>query len=123
MSGLDINQYISEQWSPEHDPEGRMMELEPWSEERARQLAQEQGIELTEQHWDVIRFLRDRYLREGQAKSGRQVIEALEQRFDAEGGKRYLYTLFHHGPVTQGSIIAGLPLPAYTADPGFGSSE
>lgn len=123
MSGIDINQYIRQQWSPEQDPEGRMWELEPWSEQRAQELARQQAITLTPAHWDVLHFLRDRYIREGQASSGRHIVEALEQQFAAEGGRRYLYTLFPHGPVTQGSIIAGLPLPAYTADPGFGSSE
>lgn len=123
MPGADINHFISKAWDVERDPEAHLGELEPWSREHAIGLAREQGIEMTEQHWDVIHFLRERYIEQGQAKSGRRVVEALEQQFADKGGKRYLYTLFPHGPVTQGSIIAGLPLPAYTADPSFGSSE
>lgn len=123
MPGTDINRYILNERAVERDPQGHLRELEPWSEERAVALAQEEGIELSDAHWDVVNFLRERFLREGQAKSGRHVVEALEERFASEGGKRYLYTLFPHGPVTQGSRIAGLPLPAYTADPNFGSTE
>lgn len=123
MPGEDINSYISHEWDVERDPEGRLQELEPWSKELAKELAHEQGIEMTDSHWDVVNFLRDRYLKEGQAKSGRIVVEALEEQYADKGGKRYLYTLFPHGPVTQGSKIAGLPLPAYTTDPSFGSSE
>lgn len=123
MPGEDINHYINQEWDVERDPEGRLAELLPWSKDRALELAQDQGIEMTDSHWDVIHFLRDRYVMEGQAKSGRIVVEALEEQFSDKGGKRYLYTLFPHGPVTQGSIIAGLPLPAYTTDPSFGSSE
>ncbi|MCW8841523.1 MAG: TusE/DsrC/DsvC family sulfur relay protein [Gammaproteobacteria bacterium] len=123
MPGTDINSYINRQWDINSDPEGRLAELEPWSEERALELAHQESIEMSEEHWDVIHFLRERYLQEGQARSGRKVVEALERRYAGKGGKRYLYTLFPHGPVTQASIIAGLPLPAYTTDPSFGSSE
>lgn len=121
MSGADINHYIHKAQGGRFDQEGYMAELEPWSEKYAEKMALSEGIQLTSEHWDVIYFLRDRYLQEGQAKSGRHVVEALERRYAVKGGKRYLYSLFPHGPVAQGSRIAGLPLPAYTSDPGFGS--
>jgi len=123
MPGTDINRYILNERAVERDPQGYLLELEPWSEERAMELAKTEGIELHDEHWDVVNYLRDRFMHEGQAKSGRKVVEALEQRYASQGGKRYLYSLFPHGPVTQGSRIAGLPLPAYTADRSFGSTE
>lgn len=123
MPGADINHYIRTEGAAIHDPQGYLEELEPWSRERASELASQEGIALTDEHWDVIEFLRDRFVREGQVKSGRMIVAALEERYAAKGGKRYLYTLFPHGPVTQGSAIAGLPLPAYTADPSFGTRE
>lgn len=123
MPGSDINHYILNERAVERDPEGYLNELEPWSPGQAEELALSQGIKLSDEHWEVLYFLRERFRREGQAKSGRHVVEALEEEFAAHGGKRYLYTLFPHGPVTQGSRIAGLPLPPYTADPSFGSSE
>lgn len=123
MPGTDINRYILNERAIEQDPEGYLSELPPWSNEHAQQLAVEEHIEMTDEHWDVVYFLRERFLREGQAKSGRQVVELLEQRYGDKGGRRYLYTLFPNGPVTQASRIAGLPLPPYTTDPHFGSSE
>ncbi len=123
MPGTDINRYILNERAIEQDPEGYLMELPTWSMERARELADEENIALSDEHWDVVNFLRDRFLHEGQAKSGRQVVGLLEERFGDKGGRRYLYTLFPGGPVTQGSRIAGLPLPPYTTDPSFGSSE
>lgn len=123
MAGVDINKYISDRETMGRDPDGFKMELEPWSEAQAKAWAQEEGLKLEGVHWEVIHFLRDRYLNEGQAKSGRHVLEALEKEFAGRGGKRYLYTLFPGGPVTQGSRLAGLPLPPYTTDPSFGSHE
>lgn len=123
MPGTDINRYILNERAIEQDPEGYLMELSPWSIEEAKKLADEEHIELTDEHWDVVNFLRDRFLHEGQAKNGREVVELLEERYLDKGGRRYLYTLFPSGPVSQGSRIAGLPLPPYTTDPHFGSSK
>lgn len=123
MAGVDIHKYIADREGMERNFEGHLFELEPWSEDQAKALAEKEGIELSRAHWEVIHFLRDRFIHEGQAKSGRHVVEQLDSQFSDVGGKRYLYTLFPGGPVTQGSKIAGLPLPPYTADPSFGSHE
>ena len=123
MAGVDIHKYIADREGMDRDFEGHLFELEPWSEELAMALAKEEGIELGKEHWAVIHFLRQRYIHDGQAKSGRHVVETLDREFAGRGGKRYLYTLFPGGPVTQGSRLAGLPLPPYTADPSFGSRE
>ncbi|RMD68686.1 MAG: TusE/DsrC/DsvC family sulfur relay protein [Gammaproteobacteria bacterium] len=98
-------------------------EQDSWSEEEARKIAAEEGIELTEDHWEVINFLRAYYKEHGQPKYARQVLEALEERFADKGGRKYLYQLFPKGPVNQGTRIAGLPHPLYTVDPSFGTAE
>jgi len=46
---------------------------------------------------------------------------ALEERFAAEGGRKYLLELFPKGPVAQGCELAGLPVPAYASDGSFGA--
>lgn len=123
MPGTEINRYILNERAMEQDPEGYLRELPAWSIATGRELAAEEHIDMTDEHWDVVCFLRERFLHEGQAKSGRQVVELLDERYAGKGGRRYLYTLFPNGPVTQASRIAGLPLPPYTTDPHFGSSE
>lgn len=123
MPGTDINRYILNDNAVNCDPDGYLEELQPWTEKYAVDVALSEGIQLTEEHWGVIQFLRDYFRQHGPANSARHVVEALERRYAVKGGKRYLYTLFPHGPVAQGSRIAGLPLPAYTSDPGFGSSK
>ena len=123
MPGTDINRYILNERAISQDPEGYLSELPPWSTTRARELAAEEHIEMTDEHWNIVCFLRERFIHEGQAKSGRQLVAALEELYLDKGGRRYLYTLFPGGPVAQASRIAGLPLPAYTTDPHFGSTE
>ena len=122
MHGTDINHYIMQEHAMEQDPQGFLAEFPSWSKQRGQELAAETDITMTDEHWEVVCFLRERFIRMGPAKSGRELVEALEQRYADKGGKRYLYSLFPHGPVTQASTIAGLPLPPYTIDPNFGSS-
>lgn len=121
MGHVDINKYI--QQSINRDPEGHMLDLPPWSEGEAERLARDEGITLTPAHWDVVRFMREHYRRNGRAESGRVLSKVLDQAFQDHGGRRWLYTLFPRGPVAQSSRIAGLPLPPYTEDPSFGSVE
>lgn len=98
----------------------RERELEDWSPEQARQKAEELGIQLTEAHWQVIDALREHYLEQGLPQSGRDLSDTLDERFAEQGGRRYLRKLFPEGPVFQGLQIAGLPVPPYTEDAGFG---
>lgn len=115
----DINKYIAE----EIQDQGNLADLPEWSEGRARELAADESIGLSDAHWEVVFFLRERFRERGQPRSAREIVGELEQKYGDKGGRRYLYGLFPGGPVTQGSRIAGLPLPPYATDPSFGSSE
>ncbi|MET0104626.1 MAG: TusE/DsrC/DsvC family sulfur relay protein [Sedimenticola sp.] len=92
-----------------------------WTEELARQLAAEENVELTPDHWDVIHFVRGHCEQHGTSCSARLMLKAMTGQFKHQGGKRYLYTLFPRGPVVQACKIAGIPLPAYSLDLSFGS--
>jgi tRNA 2-thiouridine synthesizing protein E len=56
------------------------------------------------------------------AMHARELHDALDEHFHAEGGIKYLYTLFPKGPLAQGCLLAGLQAPAGTQDRGFGSA-
>jgi len=118
---LDINHIINEREHDRIDPEGHMYDLDHWSPLVAKHLALEEGIgELTEAHWHVIYAIRNLYREQGRSSSARKVVHMLEQDFADEGGLRYLYELFPKGPVSQGSRVAGVPVPPYASDPSFG---
>ncbi len=117
---LDINKALLE---ANHDPEGNMFELAPWSPIVAQRQASAEGLFLTDEHWEIIVYLRERYRAQGNARSAREVLKELEEQFGVGKGRRSLYELFPGGPVSQGSRLAGLPLPPYSADPSFGSVQ
>jgi tRNA 2-thiouridine synthesizing protein E len=70
----------------------------------------------------VIVYLRNYYLEHGLRRFARTTARALNRKFAAMGGSKYLYHLFAGGPVTQSSRIAYLRTPAIASDVSFGTS-
>jgi TusE/DsrC/DsvC family sulfur relay protein len=101
----------------------REREIKEWDKEQARKLAAEDGIELTDEHFKVIKLLQDYYLENGPVESGRELGQMLDYEFTDQGGRKYLRVLFPDGPVNQGMRLAGLPVPPYSEDDGFGTTR
>jgi tRNA 2-thiouridine synthesizing protein E len=93
-----------------------------WDRARSRALADAEGIVFSDQHWEVIVFLRRYYLEHGLPINARTTAKALNSHFSHAGGSRYLHRLFREGPVSQGSRLANLRTPAFATDPSFGTS-
>lgn len=102
--------------------EDREIQLQGWSQNKGREIAQEIGLAMTDEHWAVVNYLRERYLEQGDSERAREVAEELESIFSEQGGNKFLRKLFPGGPVTQGSQVAGLPVPAYSQDMSFGTT-
>ena len=88
------------------DAEGFLTDPEQWNERIAAEIARQSGIaELTDRHWLVVRFMRERYLATGDAPS----IRALGK----ESGVpvKELYQLFPKGPAKLAAKIGGIPKP------------
>jgi tRNA 2-thiouridine synthesizing protein E len=96
--------------------------VEPWNRDVAAEIAAKEGLQLTDQHWEVVSFLRRHYGATGPLDYARDLSVVLGQRFESEGGLKHLYLLFPGGPVSQGSRIAGIPVPRGATDPSFGTS-
>jgi tRNA 2-thiouridine synthesizing protein E len=120
---LDINKLTKGDHLSQLDPEGNLFDLPLWSPLYAQRQAKAEGLYLSDEHWEVIYYLRERYRIRGGARSARNVLKELEEKFCAESGNRHLYELFPGGPVSQASRLAGLPLPPYSSDPSFGSVQ
>lgn len=94
----------------ETTPSGYLQDLADWSEEIALKLAEIEGIELTDKHWDVINYLRDEYLNNAQSQPmERVVLKEMGKKWGSKPTSKDLYTLFPLAPTKQGTKIAGLP--------------
>jgi TusE/DsrC/DsvC family sulfur relay protein len=90
----------------ETDPEGFLTDPHQWTEAIAEEIAHLSGIpELTERHWQVVRFMRERFLATGAAPTIRSLGK--------ESGVpiKELYELFPKGPAKLAAKIGGIPKP------------
>jgi tRNA 2-thiouridine synthesizing protein E len=95
---------------PQRDAEGYLTDPGDWNEEVANVLAAEEHVQLNDDHWDVIRFMRDYYEEHQVAADARFVIKHLEARMGKEARKK-LFELFPYGHVKQTCKIAGMRRP------------
>ncbi len=89
----------------EVDDNGYLVNSDDWNEDVAREIAKEEGIELTEKHFEVINFLRQSF-KEGKQLSIRKIGKS------GIVDIKEFYQLFPDGPLKKASKIAGMPKPA-----------
>ncbi len=96
----------------EHDEEGYITNLDDWSKELADVIAKAEEIEMTDEHWAVVNFLREYYDEYQIAPAVRVLVKAIKKSMGPEiGNNKYMYELFPYGPAKQACKIAGLPKP------------
>ena len=85
--------------------EGFLTDPSEWDEQLAAALAAQIGIDLTEEHWKAIRFLRDDFAAQGET--------ATLRRISTVGGipTKSLFRLFPQKPAKKLAYVAGLPKP------------
>jgi tRNA 2-thiouridine synthesizing protein E len=91
--------------SIEVNDEGYLVDASEWSREVAAEMAKEEGIELTDKHFEVLEFLRQAS-EKGETLTIRKVGKSGIT--DIKG----LYQLFPGGPLKLSSKFAGIPKPA-----------
>jgi TusE/DsrC/DsvC family sulfur relay protein len=93
--------------------DGYLSDVDDWNEEIARHLAEIEGIVMTDQHWEVVNFLREYYRLYQIAPMIKILVKKIGEKLGPEKATmKYLYELYPEGPAKQACKIAGLPRPA-----------
>lgn len=92
------------------DSEGYIVHPSEWSDDFARALATQEELVLTDEHWEVIRYLRDYFATHHVQCTVRDMIKHFRTQWGPEkGNNRYLHEIFPNGgPQKQGNRLAGL---------------
>ena len=94
------------------DEEGYLINPADWNEQVAEAMARQERIALSDEHWEVIRFMREYYERRQIAPDARHVIKHLaEYKGAGSTGRNDLFVLFPYGYVKQACKIAGMRKP------------
>jgi len=98
------------------DEDGFLQDWEEWDEEVAEALAKDtrfspQPIELTEEHWKIINYIRDYFIKYGVAPPVRMLVKQCKKQVKPDCNLQYIYKLFPLGPAKDACRIAGLPKP------------
>ncbi|CAJ0991509.1 TusE/DsrC/DsvC family sulfur relay protein [Pantoea sp. Nvir] len=95
------------------DREGYLKNRDDWNEAVAKKIAQNEDIEMSEAHWEIVHFVRSFYLQFNTSPGIRMLLKATLKKYGEEkGNSRYLFRLFPNGPAQQATKIAGMPKPA-----------
>ncbi len=94
------------------DKEGYLINYNDWTESIALEIAKEENITVTEEHFLIIKNMRDYYIKYDLSPAMRPLVKILKQQYgETKGNSIYLNQLFPGGPAKQGNKIAGLPKP------------
>lgn len=87
-----------------------LVNFSDWTKDVAYYFAEKFGLELTNDHWEVINFLQDYYRKRRVSLTIRFLVKEFCKEFGPEkGSSKRLYELFPDGPSRTGCMLAGLP--------------
>lgn len=96
----------------ETDEEGYLEDRSEWSPDVAEAMSKEDDLELGNDHWEIINFLREYYEEYQIAPAVRVLTKAVGKKLGKDkGNSKYLYELYPYGPGKQACRYAGLPKP------------
>ena len=102
--------YVINGVEKETDADGYLLEAD-FSDEAVQVIAAAEGLELSDDHWKIVNFLRDKYREEGHTPNFRAMLKEVSEDVIPGCDSKALYDLFPIGPAKQGCKVAGLPQP------------
>lgn len=95
----------------EQTEKGFLVNVDDWNEDIAKEIAATEDLpELSDKHWDLIKFLRDEYVNNNANQPNeRKMVKAMTEVWGEKPSTKDLYALFPMQPSKQATKIAGLP--------------
>lgn len=98
----------------QYDKEGYLKNLSDWNHKVAEDIAHQENITLTEQHWQIIEVLREFYHSKSLSPPMRVFVKLVRQLLGEDiGNSIALHILFPPSPAKIAAKIAGLPKPTH----------
>jgi len=90
---------------------GYLESLDDWDRDVAEAIAAAEGLSLTQDHWDVIEYLRDAYINNnGEQPNNRAILKTMQDKWSGRKvDNKTLFDLYPGNPSKQAGKIAGLP--------------
>jgi TusE/DsrC/DsvC family sulfur relay protein len=96
----------------QRDEEGFLLDASEWQEDYIEPIAAEMDIVLSEEHMEIIRYIRSYYEQNRAVPEARTLLKYLKEQWgEARATRRYLYRLFPYGYGQQACKIAGMTKP------------
>jgi len=96
----------------ETNKEGFLQDSSLWTPEVGNALAAAHGVELSDEHWEVLNLLRDFCDQGNEPPSMRHLSREIREHLGADKAKSiYLMRLFGSSPAKMAARLAGLPKP------------
>lgn len=102
--------YVINGVEKETDADGYLLEAD-FSDEAVQVIAAAEGLTLSDDHWKIVNFLRDKYREDGHTPNFRAMLKEVSEDVIPGCDSKALYDLFPIGPAKQGCKVAGLPQP------------
>ena len=94
------------------DNEGFLLDPADWSLEAAEALAQTVQVEMSDDHWTVVNFIRNYFDDRQIVPEARHALKELKEKLGKDKATRkFLYSLFPYGYGQQACKIAGMRKP------------
>lgn len=96
----------------ERDDEGYLLDPEDWNRDVAQALADEVGVVMSDEHWQIVEFIHASYAASQVVPEARKLLRQMKSMWGPERAtRRYLYRLFPAGYAQTACKIAGMRKP------------